>query len=301
MEKPVLWTAIVTPLTTEGKIDFQSFENILRKQAQAHNGIVVLGSTGEGLAFNEAEKREIVTFAFKLNLGTPIMVGVNGFNLESTLEWLKFCESFEALHSFLMPVPLYAKPGTEGQIQWFRTLMDSVKHPCMLYNVPSRTGVKFSFEAFKNLANHPRFWALKEASGSIEDFKTFRGLAPHIEIYSGEDSLLPAFAYYGAKGLVSVMSNPWPIETNLFVKKCLNFDFEGLYPSWDIAAQSMFIASNPVPAKKLLHLKKWITTPILRAPLTHLEKCDSETLEQADSLIQNWYRLQTKREENLHA
>ncbi len=289
-----LWTAIITPMLENGDVDYKSFETLLKRQESAGNGVVVLGSTGEGLALSDAEKKEIVKFSDGLNLSTPLMVGVGGFNLAETLEWLKYCEGFKNISSYLMPTPLYAKPGVQGQIQWFEALMNAVNKPCMLYNVPSRTGVKFHFEAAKELKSHQNFWALKEASGSLSEFQTYTELLPNVAIYSGEDAMVPQMSYFNVKGLVSVMANVWPVETNLYVKKAIAGNIKGLYPTWQHAADSLFIVSNPIPAKILLHQKGVISSPVLRAPLTHIELVDPRPLLNADKSVSEWAKKENK-------
>lgn len=276
-------------MNDNGQINFPNFKTLIERQNNAGNGVLILGSTGEGLALSIEEQKEVVRFVATIELNVPVMVGVPGYNLIQTQEWLAFCEEFDYIDSYLMPVPLYAKPGPEGQYQWFTALLNAVKKPCMLYNVPSRTGAKLSFETAKRLQSHKNFWALKEASGSIEDFKTFCSVLPEIEVFSGEDALIPAYVYYGCKGLVSVMSNVWPEATNLFVNRCLNFEQQGLNPTWDIAANSLFVASNPVPTKAILAAKGFINTPTLRAPLTAHDMTDMSVVLQADQLVTHWF------------
>src|SRR5690606_30822499 len=118
--------------------------------------------------------------------------------------------------------PLYAKPGAKGQIQWFKTLMDAVSRPVMLYNVPGRTAVAMSLEAVGALNSHKNFWAIKEASGSVEKMKEYLKAAGGKQVYCGDDALTPDFVQAGAVGLVSVASNAWPKETHLYVKQCLD-------------------------------------------------------------------------------
>ncbi len=283
-----LWTAIVTPMNEKGEIDYTSFETLLKRQESAGNGNLILGSTGEGLALTDKEKREVVAFSDSLNLKTPLMVGVGGFNLPETLSFLEYCEGFKNVSSYLMPTPLYAKPGVQGQIAWFDALMSKVNKPCMLYNVPSRTGVKFHLDAAKELKNHQNFWALKEASGSLDDFRAYTQTLPNVAIYSGEDAMLPTMAPYNVKGLVSVMANVWPVETNLYTKKAIHGEVQNLYPLWQKAADSLFLVSNPIPTKILLHQKGIISSPILRAPLTHLELVDPRPLLNADKEVTQW-------------
>ena len=76
-----LWTALVTPFLENNQIDFTSLERIAIAQAEAGNGILLLGSTGEGLALTRDEQMSIVEFVCSLQLNTPLMVAVGGSNL----------------------------------------------------------------------------------------------------------------------------------------------------------------------------------------------------------------------------
>src|SRR5690606_14908642 len=125
----------------------------------------------------------------------------SGFQLPEILDFLRFADA-QNVDGYLMPVPLYAKPGPEGQAAWFTALMDSVTKPCMIYNVPSRTGVKLHPQAPRRIANHKNAWSVKEASGSVAEFQGYRKVAPELSFYSGDDALLPEFAAEGVVGLV---------------------------------------------------------------------------------------------------
>jgi 4-hydroxy-tetrahydrodipicolinate synthase len=173
-----LWTAIVTPLLESGEVDYESFKNILQEQADAKNALVVLGSTGESLNLNLKVKKEIVEFSCAQNLSVPILSGGGGHLLEECLEWLELCNN-KSIHAFLLVTPHYAKPGHQGQTHWFKSLMDKSNHPVMLYNVPSRSGTSLHYDAVKDLSSHKNFWAIKEASGKIEDFRKYIQAAPN--------------------------------------------------------------------------------------------------------------------------
>lgn len=295
-----LWTAVITPLNQQGQVDLKSFENLLREQEEAKNGVVILGSTGEALNLGLEEKKEIVNFADKLRLSTPVMIGVGGHHLESTLEWVNFLESKKNLNAYLLVTPLYAKPGTEGQYHWFKALLDQSTRPCMLYNVPGRTGVSMSPQACHRLANHPNFWSIKEASGSVEKFKEYREItkATGQLLFSGDDAMTPEFAPHGCFGLVSVASNVWPNATHLYV----NLATSGKLTKeekvlWEQATQALFSASNPIPTKAILFSQGRIQSALLRAPL-HIEDLrEMGVLHQADQKISNWFEKKSRRTE----
>ena len=289
MKEAKLWTALITPLKRDGSVHYSDLEVLIKRQEEAGNGILIIGSTGEGLALSEEEKMEIVNFVSELNPDVPIMVGVGGFNLQMQMDWIKRCNGLN-IDAFLLVTPLYAKPGVEGQTHWFNSLLDAAEKPCMLYNVPSRSAVKMSPEVLFRVKDHPNLWAVKEASGSISDYQQFRRSAPEIPLYSGDDALTAFFAPAGCSGLVSVASNVWPKATHLYVEKCLRGETETLFPVWNDAVDALFSASNPVPAKLLLNENKVIETAVLKPPLIETELMDLSELIRVDREIEKWYK-----------
>lgn len=285
-----LWTALITPMKADGSIHYDNLEDVIVRQEEAGNGILVLGSTGEGLALSDDEKKEVVDFVSDRSNSVPIMVGVGGFNLKTQTDWISYCNE-KNIESFLMVNPLYSKPGLKGQIHWFRSLMDASEKPCMIYNIPSRTGVKLYPEVLQELKHHENLWAVKEASGSIAEFQEFRKAVPSIPLFSGDDGLMPFFAAAGGSGLVSVASNIWPKETKLYVEKCLKGNTASLFPIWTDAVKALFSASNPIPLKVLMQEKGLIETSVLRSPLTDEEISSTEHLRTSDEAIMNWYQL----------
>lgn len=273
----------------DGSIHFEDLERLAKRQDEAGVGILLAGSTGEGLALSGGEKKKVVEFVAGLNLAVPIMVGVGGFNHTTQAKWIIHCNSLD-IDAFLLVTPLYAKPGIKGQTTWFRHLMDISEKPCMLYNIPSRTGVKMSPEVLTSLKNHKNLWAVKEASGSVSDFKIFRITLPDLPLFSGDDALMPDFAIEGGRGLVSVASNIWPKATKLYVEKCLKGETESLFPVWPDAVKELFSAANPIPAKCLLKEKGLISHTTLRLPLIEDDLANTEKLLKADQQVNHWYK-----------
>ena len=282
-----LWTALVTPFLENNQIDFVSLQQIAKAQAQAGNGLLLLGSTGEGLALTSDEQLSIVEFVCNLQLNTPLMVAVGGYNLAEQLNWVQRCNALN-IDSYLLATPLYAKPGVVGQTQWFKALLDAANFPCMLYNVPSRSGIEIPIATVQNLQDHPNCWAMKEASGDLNKFLNYRQYCQNIELYSGEDAMLPYLVPAGAKGLVSVCANAWPVATKTYVELCLAGQTQAMFPLWNNAVDALFCVANPIPVKVLMQQQKAIGTAVLRPPLTHLELTDSTELLAFDEQINHW-------------
>jgi len=287
-----LYTAMITPMNEDGSIDYESLEYLLRKQEQAKVGTLVLGSTGEGLNLTDQEKRAVVKFSKELNLDVPLMVGIGGYGVEDQKKFMIYCDQV-GIDSFLLVTPLYAKPGQEGQFEWFSALMKTTTTSCFLYNVPSRTGIKLQPEVPARLAKEfEHLVGIKEASGSVEEFRELRKHSPTLKFYSGDDGLTEAFTKEGGVGLVSVASNVWPAQTRKMIELMLDSNFDDLYKDWKESTKALFSASNPVPAKVLLQHKGWITNTTVRLPLSlsDLTSEGEEDLLEADRKINNWYK-----------
>nr|CAH7767303.1 unnamed protein product [Callosobruchus chinensis] len=255
-------------------------------QAEAENGVVLLGSTGESLSLTDSEKRTLVEFVCELKLNTKIIIGVPGVNLYQTLEWLDFCKGMP-IHGYLMTTPIYAKPGIMGQTLWFEKLLKKAHMPAMLYNIPSRAGVSLHAETVRNLSSHEKFWAIKDSSGTVDTLTQYKKVAPNIEVFCGDDNMIPDMAAKGAAGLVSVAANVWPSVVHKYVKQCMS----GKNPqadSWQQACKALFTASNPIPTKALLHDIGLIKHKTVRLPLSAEDLPSIETLRQANKMILEW-------------
>ncbi|WP_438456288.1 4-hydroxy-tetrahydrodipicolinate synthase [Wolbachia endosymbiont of Kerria lacca] len=290
MKSTFLWTACVTPFNCSGdSIDYQSLQRLLTMQAEAENGVVLLGSTGESLSLTDSEKRTLVEFVCELKLNTKIIIGVPGVNLYQTLEWLDFCKGMP-IHGYLMTTPIYAKPGIMGQTLWFEKLLEKAHVPAMLYNIPSRAGVSLHAETVRNLSSHEKFWAIKDSSGTVDTLTQYKKVAPNIEVFCGDDNMIFDMAAKGAAGLVSVAANVWPSVVHEYVKQCMS----GKNPQADSlqqACKALFTASNPIPTKALLHDIGLIEHKTVRLPLSTEDLPSIETLRQANKMILGWKEL----------
>lgn len=280
MIQQILYTACVTPFLQGGsKIDYASLRRIIQNQVNAGNGLVILGSTGEGLSISAQERQELMKFVCEIKPDVPLIVGVPSHNFEAALEWIDFCNNFP-IDGYLMTTPIYTKPGILGQTKWFEALLEKSLFPSMLYNIPGRSAIKLHSETVKNLAQHPRFFAIKDSGGSLESMIDYQSVAPHVLLYCGDDHLMPAMAVEGAVGLVSVASNAWPKAMRKYVMRALKGEItNGAHSIWWKACQSLFKASNPIPIKALLKEIGLITSDSVRLPLSR------DDLDSVDELV----------------
>ncbi len=270
-------TAIVTPFTQNGALDFDAMRKLIRYQLDGGiNGIVVCGSTGEAATLNDDEYRDITKFVVEEVAGkVPVIAGAGSNNTARAVA-LSQIASDCGVDGLLHVTPFYNKPTPRGLVAHFSAIAKAVDLPIVLYNVPGRTGSNVLPQTILDIVKDvPNIVAVKEASGSATQIGQLISLAPeNLTILSGDDSLTLSVMILGARGCISVVSNEAPKE---FTALCQ----EALAGNWDKAREMHFrllplmdmnfIESNPIPVKAALSRMGFITE-CLRLPLVPLEE-----------------------------
>ena len=268
-----LHTAIVTPFTSTGDIDFPAFRRLIELQIAAKvDGVVVCGSTGEGATLTMQEKVALWNEAVQQAAGRCIITAGTGTNdTRTTIEQTQQAKE-AGVDAVLIVTPYYNKPTPAGLMAHFRALNDAVDIRQILYNVPGRTGQNVSAATQLAIAeSFPNVIATKEASANLEQMcEIIRHAPEHFSLLAGDDVLtLPAIAC-GATGVIAVVSNYAPIRFGRLVHAILGGDVltaqreqMALMPYF----AANFIESNPLPVKMILSLLGLIEAEY-RLPLT---------------------------------
>ena len=268
-------TAIITPFRN-GSVDYESFGRLIDWQiSEGISAIVAAGTTGEGSTLTDSEHREVIRFCVGRAAGrVPIIAGTGSNDTAYAIDLTKFaCDA--GADAVLLVTPYYNKATQKGLIESFTAVADISAKPVILYNVPTRTGCNILPETVKILSQHPNISGIKEASGNISQIAEIAALCGgDIDIYSGnDDQILPVMSL-GGKGVISVLSNLMPAETDKICRDCL----EGRY-SEARAAQlrllplinALFSEVNPIPVKAAVSAMGYGENE-LRLPLTCLEQ-----------------------------
>ena len=205
-------TALVTPFTDSGEIDWDAFETLVASQIEGGiDALVACGTTGEPSTLTLAEQGEVIRFVLDQSAGrVPVIAGIGGNNTAEVAA-LAAEYSFLDLAGLLAVTPYYNKTTQEGLIAHYTTVADASSLPIIVYNVPARTGLCIQPETMGVLADHPRIAALKEASGSLPlVMEMFRVVGDRLHIFSGNDDQVYPMLALGGRGVISVMSNLFP-------------------------------------------------------------------------------------------
>ena len=267
-------TAIVTPLNENG-IDFESFGRLIEWQiSKGIDAIVVAGTTGEGSTLTDAEHKQVIKYCVEKVAGrVPVIAGTGSNDIAYAIELTKYACSVGA-DAMLLVTPYYNKATQNGLIKSFTAIADASDKPCILYNVPSRTGCNLTPESCAVLAKHPNIVGIKEASGNISQIAAVANLCGEdFDIYSGNDDQIVPVMSLGGKGVISVLSNLLPAETSKICHDYLNGDVKSALSAqlkYLKLVDALFSEVNPIPAKAAMAAMGFCEN-YLRLPLTPME------------------------------
>ena len=268
-------TAIVTPLTENG-IDFEQFGRLIDFQiSEGIDAIVVAGTTGEASTLTDDEHKEAIRFCVERVGGrVPVIAGTGSNDTAYAIELTRYaCEV--GADAMLLVTPYYNKATQKGLIASFTAIADASTKPCILYNVPSRTGCNLLPATVKALAAHPNIVGIKEASGNISQIAELAALVgDEIDIYSGNDDQIVPVLSLGGKGVISVLSNIMPKATSEMCKKFFEGDTVGARKlQLDLLplVNALFCEVNPIPAKAAVAAMGYCENRV-RLPLTVMEE-----------------------------
>ena len=274
-------TAIVTPLTKDG-IDYEAFGRLIDWQIEAGiDAIVAVGTTGEGSTLTDEEHKEAIKFCVDRVAGrVPVIAGTGSNDIEYAISLTKYSEQVGA-DAMLLVTPYYNKATQNGMYESFKAIAESTTKPCILYNVPGRTGCNLLPKTVARLAEIPNIVGIKEASGNISQVAEIAALVgDKMDIYSGNDDQIVPLLSLGGRGVISVLSNIMPKATSEMCKKFFDGDTKGACKlQLDLLplVNALFCEVNPIPVKAAVSAMGYCEN-YLRLPLTTMEKAHEEKL-----------------------
>ena len=251
-------TALLTPMSNDGQIDYQIWEKLLQWQIRAETSVVVVaGTTGESALLNKTEINQLLKIAVECcqNTKTKVIVGTGHIDPEEVIKNNQTAKDLGA-DGVLVVTPYYIKTTQEGLKTHYEYIANNTLLPIILYNVPSRTQNDLLPETTSQLSQHSKIIGIKEASNDEQRISKLIKLIPkNFSILSGNDDTFVKSLQQGAHGVVSVASNLRPhiiqsictymaLGDIISAKKC-NSSLENLY-------KMLSCQPNPIPVKYLL-------------------------------------------------
>ena len=276
-------TAMVTPFL-DGKINYPMAEQLLKRQMDAGISAVVLaGTTGESPTMSDDEKIQLFKRC-KNYVGShcTIIAGTGSNSTDHAVTLSRAAEQAGA-DALLVVSPYYNKSTPDGLIAHYLSIASAVSIPIIIYNVPSRTGVDIPVAVYKHLSVIPNIAGVKEANSDITKIARIRKECPHdFHVWSGNDDQIVPVMSLGGQGVISVLANVCPAETQAMTQAALAGDFDtaaALQCQLLPLIELLFCEINPIPVKEAMKLIGFDCGEC-RLPLVSLSRVNRRRLEE---------------------
>ena len=284
-----LITAMATPFDEAGQVDYAQAKRLANALLDSgSDGLVVSGTTGESPTLSTDEKLRLFS-EIKEAIGErgAVIAGTGNYNTAESVELSQEAEAAGA-DALLLVVPYYNKPPQEGLYQHFKTVAESVKIPCILYNVTSRTSLNMSHDTTIRLSHVDNIVGVKEAGSDMDQIaRIIDGSQGGFRVWSGNDNETFYMMAMGGYGVVSVASHLVGSQIKQMMGYLLEGDVEKagaehrrLHPIF----KALFVVSNPIPLKYALN-KVGFNVGMPRLPLV---PCDAASAAQIDSVLERY-------------
>ena len=274
--------ALITPFHEDGSVNFEALTDLIEWHiAEGTDAILTLGTTGEYSTMTHEEDASVVAHTIKTVAGrVPVVVG-SGSNctatqIEKSIEYQNM-----GADALLLIAPYYNKANAQGMYRHFADTADAVHIPCILYNVPGRTGCSIPVSVVEKLSKHPNIVGIKEASGDMSyAMKIAHCVGPDFAMYSGNDDITLPILSIGGSGVISVYANIMPKMCHQIVMDYLSGNqaqaLENHLKYLNVM-NDLFIEVNPIPVKAAMNMMGLKAGP-MRLPLCEMSPEHQETL-----------------------
>ena len=249
-----LLTAMVTPFTDEGEVDYGKARQLATALTRSgSDGLVIGGTTGESPSMSDDEKiRLFAEVKEEVGESAAVVAGTTDNNHRKSVELSREAESV-GVDGLLLTVPAYNKPPQEGLFRHFQAIAESTSLPGILYNVPSRTSLNMTDDTTLRLAEIDNIVGVKEASSDpVQITRIIDGAPDGFRVWSGNDDETFSIMCTGGYGIVSVAAHIIGNQIKAMMGMILEGDVESaagehlrLLPFF----KAIFWVTNPIPIK----------------------------------------------------
>ncbi|MDR3457416.1 MAG: dihydrodipicolinate synthase family protein [Verrucomicrobiae bacterium] len=204
---------MVTPITPQGTVDEPALKRLVDSLVAGRvEGIFVLGTTGEGAHVPRGQHLKLVELCVqRASRRALVFVGLGDVRLaemDRANEFFKVGADAVVAHP-----PISEKVVLEKLGGWYRTLLERLTGPLLVYNMPATTGVSIPLDAVESLLGHPRLAGIKDSENNpqrVEELLKRFGGKKDFSVFIGVGALMEKGLKLGADGIVPSVGNLIP-------------------------------------------------------------------------------------------
>lgn len=207
---------IPTPFDADGKILHDKLRaNLARWNETGLHGFVVLGSNGEYVMLNEAERAAVwETARAAIPRNKIFFAGTGAESTQTAIALTKRAAEIGADYAMVV-TPHYYKSqlNPPALINHYRVIADASPIPIILYNFPPSTGIDLDASTVIRLSEHPNIVGIKDSSGLVAKYgEIIKGARKDFALIAGSGSYFYPSLCIGAVGCVPALGNVAPRE-----------------------------------------------------------------------------------------
>ena len=177
-----IFAAVPTPFYPDERVYFRKLEaNVGRYSRSLLSGLLLLGSTGEAVALDDQESRDVLRVAAEAAAPEKVLIGgVGRESVKATVELAEAAAEFR-YDAVLVRTPTYytSQMSREAVLHYFRSVADRSPLPVMLYNIPRCVPYDIPVDVIAELAAHPNIIGIKDSSGNLSRISSTVEAAAH--------------------------------------------------------------------------------------------------------------------------
>lgn len=275
-------TAIVTPFIND-EVDFEKYGELIDWQIdKGIDAIITCGTTGEGSTLSDSEHKKVMQYCVERVDGrVPVIAGTGSNDTAFCLQLSQYAESI-GVDGIMLVTPYYNKTTQRGLVNHYKFIAERLNIPIIIYNVPSRTGLRIEADTVLEISKIKNIVAMKDATGDISYAAEVMSklVGTDFGIYSGNDDMVVPLLSLGALGVISVVANVMPAETHDMVMKFHEGNIEEarrIQLEMNDFIGKLFIETNPIPVKTCMNMMGFEVGE-LRMPLYEMAEENKEKL-----------------------
>lgn len=281
-----IWVPVITPFRKE-RIDWAFYEhhlNFLKKTSI--KGIVIAGSTGEGIKLLRNELRELISFSHKLisDSGKKIIVGLSPASLFQAQDEIQSLSDLP-VDAFLVLTPFYYPPSASQNefVEFYLKLAEFSETPIIIYNMPKYTHFEIQPDVISALCHHPNLIGIKYSGNDPELLIKLKNISgDRFEVIAGNGTVFPGFFKKGGESAILAIANILPRECVEIYQNRNNIHRIDETIQLVTQSNSLIVGKYGVPGIKYILQMRYGLPVELRSPYPALSETALQELE-------SWY------------
>lgn len=206
--------AVTTKFTENGELDHAEMERCFACQMDAGcHGLVACGSLGEGNMLSHEERLSVLRLCKQVTGDKPALLTISEAGTREACDLARHAGAAGADGVMIVPSPIY-HTNHEETVANLRAITEAADLPVMIYSNRVGYRVDVTPDMMEELADDPRFVAIKESSDDIRrTTEIFNRLGERYAVFTGVDNLAFEALTAGAVGWIAGLVVAFPRET----------------------------------------------------------------------------------------